>query len=460
MSHRLPIERQRGVWATSPGGLVAALKPALADKAVTWVGWLGAADEGRAPPKAPASVDGVRIAAVGMSRAEITDHYHGMCNATLWPLFHDRVRLPVFHRHWWRAYVAVNERFAASAAGQPHGGAVWVHDYQLTLVPAMLRRVRPELRIGFFLHIPFPPPQLLAQLPWRRDLLTGLLGADAIAFQTPDDAANFRAAAQRYAGAVGTGEGLVFAGRRVRVDAIPVGIDDQAFAELARSPQVAEGEKRIRAELNGRRIFLGVDRLDYTKGIRDRLRAYETLLERDPGLAESAVFLQVAVPSRERALGYAETRNEIERMVGHLNGRFARFGRVPVQYQFGSLDRAELVAHYRAADVMVVTPPRDGMNLVALEFVASRVFNRGVLILSEFAGAARLLRHGVQVNPYDIDGIADAYEAALAMPPEEQRRRMRLMRARVRRGNVFSWSRNALAALDGPGGGRAEVPPA
>lgn len=451
MAHRLPLERRRGGWVTAPGGLVAALAPVIAGGEVRWIGWSGAADLALGPFRS----GGIDAVPVALSSAEVEAHYHGMCNGTLWPLFHDRVRLPQFHRHWWHAYREVNERFAAAAdacIGADRAAAVWVHDYQLALVPALIRARRPAARIGFFLHIPFPPAQILAQLPWRRELLQGLLGADALAFQTPEDVAHFRAAAVRYGGAVVAGDALRCGDRRVRTDAFPIGIDHAAFTAAARTPAVAEEVAALRERLGGRRILLGVDRLDYTKGIRARLMAFETLIERRPATAEDTVFLQVAVPSRASAHGYAETRNEIERLVGHLNGRFGTFGRVPVQYHYGSLDRQALVAHYRAADAMVVTPPRDGMNLVALEFVACRVRNRGALVLSEFAGAAKLLQPALRVNPYDIDGIADAYERALSMPIEEQRRRMRLMRAQVRRHDVHRWARRAVAAFAGATG--------
>ncbi len=446
VAHRLPIERRRGGWVTSPGGLVAALAPVVAEGGVRWVGWPGVAGVEVAPFRS----GGVDVVPLALSAEEVDDHYHGMCNGTIWPLFHDRVRLPQFHRHWWRAFHAVNERFADAVASGADRAPIWVHDYQLALVPSAIRRRQPDARIGFFLHIPFPPASILAQLPWRRELLAGMLGADAVGFQTHDDVAHFRAAAQRFAGATIAGDRLQWNGRRIRTDAHPIGIDHDAFAATARETAVADEARALRDRLDGRRILLGVDRLDYTKGIRARLKAFETLIERRPATAEDTVFLQVAVPSREAASGYAETRNEIERLVGHLNGRFGRFGRVPVQYHYGRLDRRALVAHYRAADVMVVTPPRDGMNLVALEFVASRVWNRGVLVLSEFAGAAKLLRSALLVNPYDVDGMADAYETALAMPPDAQRQRMRRLRAQVRRHDVFRWARRAVAAFAPP----------
>lgn len=429
---------------------MAAVEPVLQDFRATWVGWPGGPEKGL--PEFGAG--GVRLQPVRLGDTEVRDYYHGMSNGALWPLFHDRIRAPIFHRHWWRCYQAVNDRFAAAAADAAEpGGTVWVHDYQLMLVPQALRERAPDIRIGHFLHIPFPAPDLFAQLPWRAQLLRGLLGADALGFQTVQDAQHFRQAAARLVGARPARGGLAHDGRFVRVEALPIGIDTARIETQARDEATERRIAEIHQLVDGRRLFLGVDRLDYTKGILPRLRAFETLLERRPELAERSVFLQVAVPSRELAVNYAATRAEVEQVVGSLNGRFGRFGRVPVQYRYGSLDRDELVAHYRAADVMVVTPPRDGMNLVALEFVSSRIRNQGVLILSEFAGAARHLRHALLVNPYDVDGVADAYERALEMTPAEQRRRMRGLRAAAQRQDVHRWARRAVAAIVGADGG-------
>ena len=450
VANRLPVERLRSRWVVSPGGLVAALEPVMRERRAAWVGWPGGSASGL-PSTSPR---GIRLVPVPLGDDEVRDYYHGMSNGTLWPLFHDRIRLPTFHRHWWHCYQTVNDRFAGLAAQTAGpGGTVWVHDYQLALVPRRLRELRPDVRIGLFLHIPFPSPDLFAQLPWRAELLRGLLGADALGFQTRQDADHFRAAACSLAGAWRTRGGLVHGGRPIRVDALPIGIDTDNIVALARAENTLNKMAEIRGLLEGRRLFLGVDRMDYTKGIRPRLRAFETLLQRRPDLAEHAVFLQVAVPSREMALNYAATRGEIEQLVGSINGRYARLGRVPVQYQYARLDIDELVAYYRAADIMVVTPPRDGMNLVALEFVTARVRNLGVLILSEFAGAARHLRQALLVNPYDVDGVADAYERALDMPESEQRRRMRALRTAAQRQDVHDWARRALDAITAPAPG-------
>ncbi|MEX1025993.1 MAG: alpha,alpha-trehalose-phosphate synthase (UDP-forming) [Planctomycetota bacterium] len=431
-------------WKTSPGGLVSALAPILQAHDGAWIGWTGHPDH----EPAPFGHDGIHLVPTRMSAAEFEDHYLGFSNSTLWPLYHDAVRWPEFHRHWWRPYRAVNRRFAERAAhvAQP-GDQIWVQDYHLQLVPEMLRELRPDVRIGFFLHIPFPPPELLAQIPWRREILTGLLGADLVGFQTPDGARNFLEAVRQFLGLESSGESVEWQGRRVDVRDFPISIDVEKFETLARNPAVQARAQALRADLGGRRILLGVDRLDYTKGIHHRLRAFETLLARDPTTADRVTFLQIAVPSRGLVPEYADMRERIERLVGRINGESSRGGQVPVHYHHTNLEQEDLVAHYLAADVMCVTPLRDGMNLVAKEYPVTRVDERGVLILSEFAGAANELHDALLVNPHDLDGMADAYTRALDMPPEEQSERMRRLRGAVGASDVHAWALSFLEAL-------------
>jgi trehalose 6-phosphate synthase len=312
----------------------------------------------------------------------------------------------------------------------------------------MLRALRPDLRIGFFLHIPFPPEELFAQLPWRAPVLKGMLGANSIGFQTVYDQRNFRNACRRYLAAKTKRHEIIVDGRTTRAEAFPISIDTGAFADEAGSDSIAGLSESIREQMGRRRIILGVDRLDYTKGIGSRLRVLETVLDRDPDLARDIIFVQIAVPSRENVAGYAEMRQEIEQMAGRINGKHSRFGQQPVYYRYVGLPREELVAFYRAADVILVTPLRDGMNLVAKEYVACRVNGDGVLLLSEFAGAAQQLKGAVLVNPYDLDGTADAIERALRMPPAEQRRRMQPMRRILFTHDVYRWARDALNAID------------
>jgi len=449
---RLPDGTQR--WKSSPGGLVTALEPFLRSRSGAWAGWPGVPDTELAP-----IADGeITLYPVTLSTAELTDYYEGFCNATLWPLYHDVVVPPAFHRHWWNAYVEVNKRFAATTAKVADNGAtVWVQDYQLQLVPQMLRGLRPDLRIGFFLHIPFPPVELFMQLPWRAELIRGLLGANLVGFQLPGGAQNFLFLARRLVGmpatksavGVGTKLGQVNLGdRAVQVGAFPISIDAAAFDSLARSRPIRKRASEIRDELgNPATVVLGVDRLDYTKGIDVRLRALGELYAENRICAEDTVMVQLATPSRERVEHYQRMRKDIEQAVSWINGEFGRVGHPAVHYLHQSMPRSELTALFVAADVMLVTPLRDGMNLVAKEYVACRNDLSGALVLSEFAGAAAELTGAFLVNPHDLDGIKNAIEAAIIIDPEEGRRRMRALRRQVMNHDVRHWARSFLAAL-------------
>ncbi|MEJ2482005.1 MAG: trehalose-6-phosphate synthase [Gemmatimonadota bacterium] len=448
VANRLPVSRddERDRWVTSPGGLVSALVPILTEREGAWIGWTGAPDD--AP--SPFEHDGMRLIPVPLSAEDLDSYYLGFCNNTLWPLYHNAIRTPAYHRHWWRPYEAVNERFAEAVAEtlSPRGIA-WVHDYQLQLVPGRVRALRPDVTVGFFLHIPFPPVELFAYLPWREPVLRGLLGSDVIAFQTEQSVSNFRDAALRYAGARDAGEELEYDGRRVRLQWAPISVDTEAFAQAARSPEVIESARRLRERiLPARKLVLGVDRLDYTKGIDHRLRAVQTFHERHPEAARDTVLLQLAVPSREELIQYAEQRERVERLVGQINGEHGDPGYTPVVYMYRHLGFEELVAAYLAADVMLVTPLADGMNLVAKEYIASRTSDDGLLVLSEFAGAAAELREAVLVNPLDLDGLAETLLYAVTITPEDAAERMRPLRATVREYDVYLWSRNCLEALE------------
>lgn len=445
VANRLPLRRTETGWETSPGGLVSAVAPFLEERGGSWVGWTGIPDD--APE--PFIHEGIEQRPVRLSQTEIDNFYLGFSNGTIWPLYHDAIRPPEFHRHWWYPYSAINRRFAEQAAAtlQP-GDLAWVHDYQLQLVPAMLRQMRPDLRIGFFLHIPFPPVEILARLPWRREILEGLMGADVVAFQTRLGRHNFARAVRRFLGGEGTTRWIRAGERSVRLMSAPISIDTKRYSTLASSPSVGERVAELREELGAeRKVVLGIDRLDYTKGIDVRLRAFDTLLNRHREKAEDVVFLQVAVPSREEVGDYTTMREQIEGLVGRINGAHGELHHIPVHYRYGSLGPEELVAYYRMADVMCVTPLRDGMNLVAKEYVASRSGDNGVLVLSEFAGAAQELRQSLLVNPYDVDGVAETLWRALQLPRPEERARMRALRRQVQRHDVFRWSRTCVEAI-------------
>lgn len=451
VANRLPVDRVvhpdgSATWRPSPGGLVTAIEPVMRENDGAWIGWPGDTEA----ELAPFVEDGMTLIPVSLSEQEINEFYEGFSNATLWPLYHDVVAKPEFHREWWDSYVVVNRRFAERAAEVAADNAmVWVHDYQLQLVPAMLRDLRPDLRIGFFLHIPFPPVELFSQLPWRRQLLEGLLGADLVGFQRPGAASNFvRLVRQRVGHKTHRDTVYLPSGRKVRACAFPISIDVAGFEDLARSESVQQRAQEIRDQLgNPKKILLGVDRLDYTKGIFARLRAYSELLETGELDVEDAVFVQVATPSRERVEEYRVLRDEIDRLVGHINGDLGRIGRPAISYLHSSFPREEMAALYQAADVMVVTPLRDGMNLVAKEYVACRFEDDGALVLSEFAGAADELRQAFLVNPYDINGMKASIMEALDTAPRELTRRMKAMRKTVSDHDVKHYASGYLKAL-------------
>ena len=432
----------------SPGGLVTALEPILSRRHGAWIGWPGTAGV----ELEPSETDGLTLHPVTLSAEDVDLYYEGFSNATLWPLYHDAVVPSEFHREWWDAYRTVNRRFAERAAEVAGRGAiVWVHDYQLQLVPEMLREMRPDVRIGFFLHIPFPPTELFDRLPWRTQILRGLLGADLVGFQLPGGGRNFLRLARRLLGVKVSGKVVEYQGRKVLADAFPISIDSKSQAELADKPGVRAAADQIRADLgHPKKIILGVDRLDYTKGIDIRLEAFRELLSEADDSVADAVMIQVATPSRERLQSYISMRENIERQVGALNGDYGSIGRPAVHYLHQSFPREELAGFFVAADVMTVTPLRDGMNLVAKEYVASRVNGDGVLLLSEFTGAARELRSALLVNPYDTDGVKDALRTALTMSDAEARRRMRGMHRQVLQHDVSRWADAFLSALEEP----------
>ena len=449
VASRLPVDRSDGPdgeaeWRPSPGGLVSALEPVMRESAGVWIGWSG--DAGPAP--GPFTVNDLDLVGIGLSAAQVRDYYEGFCNATLWPLYHDVIAPPEFHRRWWDAYVTVNRSFAEAAVEQAAPGAtVWVHDYQLQLVPQMVREQRSDVRIGFFNHIPFPGYEIFAQLPWRRQVVNGLLGADLLGFQRRADATNFLRACRRAAGLVTKGATVRVGDREVRVAAFPISIDEEGLEQIARRESVRKRAAEIRAALDEPdTVLLGIDRLDYTKGIPQRLRAYGELL-REGRLGPRVVLVNVASPSRERVGAYRVLRDEVELAVSRINGEYAEVGSAPVHYLHQSYPREEMAALYLAADVMLVTSLRDGMNLVAKEYVACRYHESGALVLSEFTGAADELSGAFLVNPHDIEGLKDAIVAAATISPANARRRMRLMRRRVREHDVAYWARSFLGTL-------------
>ncbi len=438
----------------SSGGLASALRGLHERHDSVWIGWPG--DGAQISEERRRAMDArlaaLRLAPVHLSADEVTRYYEGFSNSVLWPLLHhflDRVKLD--DRSDWEAYEAVNERFAALAAEHHRpGDVVWIHDYQLMLVPEMLRRRVPDARIGFFLHTPFPAAEVFRTLPSRERILRGLLGADLVGFHTAAYRYHFVQAIAQKLGTEPEIDAVCHDGRCVRLGVYPIGVDAPGLARLAGSPAVQAEARRIRAQAPGGRIVLGVDRLDYTKGLLRRLAAIERFLERAPSQRRTVRFVQLAVPTRERVDAYEAMRREVNEQVGRINARLGSIDAVPIHFLYRSTPIEALTALYLSADVMLVTPLRDGMNLVAKEYAATRLDDTGVLVLSELTGAASEMVEALMVNPYDADGTAEAIDRALRMPAEEQRLRMSELRRRVVEHDVQRWGQAFLDDLGRP----------
>lgn len=453
VSNRLPVTRADNGWEVAPGGLVSALLPVMTARSGAWVGW----DGGSRGMSGGLPDVGVPLVPVRLSPGDIRQYYHGFANATLWPLLHDAVEKPRFERAWWQSYRTVNAAFAGAAADTlaDHPGSLcWVHDYQLMLVPRMIRERLAGQRIGFFLHVPWPSPDIYARLPWRRDIITGLLGADVVAFHTEHYRQNFLQSCAHLMGArdLPAGGTTVMSpdGRAVSTMVAPISIDVAEFSRLATDQQTEESVAEYRRLFAGRRLMLGVDRLDYTKGIIERLLAFELLLERRLDLRSTVAFLQVAVPSRDDVREYQQLRATLERHIGRINGQYTEpGGAVPVHYLYRGLGPAHLVAAYATAAVLLVTPLIDGMNLVAKEFVTVQRARQGCasLVLSEFTGAAAELGEAVSCNPFDIEGLSERMEYALELPSSRRRADLDAMAGRVQRYDVHQWVTDQLAAI-------------
>jgi len=464
VSNRLPyvLERQDGgSWALKPGsgGLVTALLPVLRDRGGIWIGWTGTTEDAPDVPELfrDASREaGYTLEPIALNREEIDQYYHGYSNESVWPLFHDLQSRCEFEPEYWHAYVKVNRKFAEVLAShcQPDDFA-WIHDYQLMDVARHLRESACPVDLAFFLHIPFPAPDIFMKLPERQAILSSLLAYDLVGLQTQRDRRNFIQCVRMLMKNTrvqmeGHLHVVRLEDREMRVGNFPIGIDAASFATRAGAPEVDERAQAVRSRFAGRQIVLGLDRLDYTKGIPQRLRAFANLLERYPEMRTRIHLFQVVVPSRVGIPKYDELKMEIERMVSEINRRFSEMGWVPIHYFFGSLAQTELLAFYRASSIALVTPLKDGMNLVAKEYCASSIEEDSVLILSQFAGAAAQLgRAALVVNPYDVEQTADAIYNAFRMAPGERRYRMKRLRRNIQSQDVFWWVDSFMrAAID------------
>ncbi len=460
VANRLPVRQGDDGWELSPGGLVTALRPVMAAHTGAWVGWDGGA---KGLPSVLPDLN-VRLLPIGLSAVQLREYYHGFANATLWPLLHDAIEKPRFERSWWRSYQHVNAAFAgrALAALAEQGDALaWIHDYQLMLVPALIRERQPGQRIGFFLHVPWPSPDIFARLPWRQEILLGLLGADVVSFHTERYRHNFLRACSRCLADSGVqvhGSAVTMPdGRLVSTSCAPISIDAAEFSRLATDQETSRDIEALSEQFAGRTLLLGVDRLDYTKGIAERLLAIEMLLERRPDLRSKLAFLQVAVPSRDDVREYRNLRAAVERHIGRINGQFTEPGSdVPVHYLYRGLPQQQLAAYYAFAASLLVTPLIDGMNLVAKEYVTVQQARNGSgsLVLSEFTGAAAELREAVPCNPFDVEGLSQRIEYALQLPASDRRTALAAMAAHVRRHDVHRWVARQLADIASRGTSR------
>jgi len=437
----------------SEGGLATGLKGIGARDNTLWIGWPGTYLPAKKQEAVNQSLRMQRLAPVWLSPSDIDGYYCGFSNGTLWPLFHYFPSFASFDAKQWETYKAVNTRFAKEVL--QHTGeedTIWIHDYQLLLLPALIREKRPGARIGFFQHIPFPSPEIFRQLPWRDALLKGMLGADLIGFHTESDGDYFKSAVRNFVGdALVSGESITVGGRKARVGTFPMGIDYERYSEMAKTAATQRSERKIRRLTGNKQLIISVDRLDYSKGITERLKGYDRFLEQHPEFYEKVQFLQLVVPSRDNVKQYALLKEDINRQVSEINARRGSFDWQPVCYFYRAVPPDMLSALYTSAAVALVTPLRDGMNLVSKEFIASRLRQDGVLVLSELAGAARALTQAVTVNPFNIQDIADAIYQSLTMPLDEQQRRMRSLQLTVKRNDVRYWADAFLEQLEATG---------
>ncbi len=448
VANRVPIRQTDDDWETSVGGLTTALLPVLEEQGGTWVGM----GEDPTLPKRqeyPADDPDFVVRRVPLSTRELDGYYYGMANQILWPLSHYLTQHLNLEDEFIETYRQVNQRFAEAVLAETDGGedeVIWIQDYHQMLSPGHIREERPDATIGHFWHIPWPAMEVFRILPWSRELLRGMLGCDLIGFHVQEYVDNFIESAEVLLGAEVEGNVIRYDGHETRAEAHPIGIDVERFKTMAHDPSIEEDAQKFRERMGTDNIVIGIDRLDYTKGIRSRMLAFEQFLEENPEYHGNVSFFQIATPSRTELESYQQIRQEVDEVVGRINGRFARNSWVPVNYRYRTYTQYELCAFYRAADAALITPLRDGMNVVTQEFVTAT--QDGVLILSELTGAAYLLPEALQVNPYDLGGLADSIKTALEMPEDEKRDRLSGLKQTIEDLDVHNWADNFLTALN------------
>ena len=444
ISNRLPVkieqENNELVYKASEGGLATGLNSVFKQGNNLWVGWPGLAIEKSQEQEVHSNLIKQHMKPVFLSSEEIEDFYEGFSNETLWPNFHYFNQYTVYKEELWLAYQRVNQKFAEILSEElEDDDTVWIHDYQLLLLPQLIRAISPNATIGFFLHIPFPSYESFRLLPWRRELLNGMLGADFLGFHTYDDMRHFLSSVNRLAGLGNSNGTIKVKNRLIKADALPMGIDYEKYAASAQDPETLAREARYRKSIGTVKLILSIDRLDYSKGITQRLRAFELFLSKYPYFKEKVSLFMVVVPSRDSVSKYKQLKEEIDLLVGRINGQFSKLNWTPIHYFYRSFPLPALSAFYRISDVALVSPMRDGMNLVCKEYVASRLDKKGVLILSEMAGASKELSDAIIVNPNDIHQLVEAMHKALTMPEELQIESMNSMQKSLKRYNIHAW---------------------
>jgi trehalose 6-phosphate synthase/phosphatase len=445
VSNRLPVNiTQKGdemIYKPSAGGLATGLGSIYKEGQNVWIGWPGLSTKVQSVKDSiQEELSKENMHPVFLSKKEIKDYYEGFSNGTLWPNFHYFNQYAIYEQKLWETYKKVNQKFANEVLllAQP-GDTIWIHDYQLLLLPDLIRTSLPKISIGFFNHIPFPSYEVFRLVPWRKDILNGMLGADLVGFHTYDDMRHFLSSVSRLVGRSNI-QGQVNMGKRnVHVDSFPMGIDYEKYAESAAAAETLQRETRYRSALGNQKLFLSIDRLDYSKGIPQRLQAFELFLQKYPQYKETVSILMVVVPSRDQVEKYKELKEEIDELVGRINGSFGRINWTPIHYFYRSFPLKALSAFYRMSHVALVTPMRDGMNLVCKEYIASRLDQKGVVVLSEMAGASKELSDAILINPNDINELVKAMEKAINMPEEDQIRRMSIMQKSLQRYNIHHW---------------------
>ncbi len=455
ISNRLPVKLSKTSnkvhISFSAGGLATGLSSFFESRPALWIGWSGITEE-RLTETEQTDIQ-EKMSAKGMypvhlSRREVEQYYYGFSNKTLWPLFHYFQLLAKYEGSYWKEYVNVNRKFADAVIAQiKPDDIVWIHDYQLLLLPAMIREKLPDIPIGFFLHIPFPVYDIFRLLPWRRELLEGMMGADLIGFHTYDYVSYFFDCLRNIMGLEHSLGQVRIGNRTVKIDTFPMGIDYKKYHESAVLPDVKREAAKMMSQMKDKKILLSVDRLDYTKGIIQRIESFEYFLDKHPEYREKVTLILVVSPSRDGIEDYISIKKVVEEKVGALNGKYSSIGWDPVKYLYRTMNFREMMALYRMADIGLVTPLRDGMNLVAKEYVTACEDGRGVLILSEFAGSAKELGEALQVNPYNYEEVSEAIARALQMPQDEKEQTLKVMHRRLENYNITQWAEDFIEKL-------------